>query len=217
MILSITLLFPELSIRSCPVRATPSVAANCRSACGGAPCTSECGTLAVSSLLPNACEGDACRQTPPRQSSLTLRHGGMGTNSNILHVASGGIHPDPSTDDSCGRTVWDPDRAGDACRLTPHGQPCSTLRLVCTCANGSILHVVSGGSSLPPFHEFDGSLQTLPQPLSPPMPSTAAIHDHGHVSALLRVSVSRVNSTPHLLYRRLGSSPGYGQVVHTLL
>ena len=39
------------------------------------------------------------------------------------------------------------------------------------------------------------SLQTLPQPLSPP-PSTAALHDPVNESALLRVYVSRVNATP---------------------
>ena len=57
------------------------------------------------------CEGDACRQTPPYQPTLKLRHSGMGTNSNILHVASGGNQLDPSTDDPYGRTGLDPDWA----------------------------------------------------------------------------------------------------------
>ena len=44
------------------------------------------------------------------------------------------------------------------------------------------------------------SLQTMPQPLSPP-PSTAALHDPVHESALLRVYVSRVNATPKQRHR----------------
>ena len=164
-------------------------------ACGGAPCTSESGSPCGSPSRPIVSESDACCPSPPCQPSSTLRRGGLGTNGNILHVASGGYHSDAFSDDPCGLKGLRPDREHDACRLDPRVEPASSC-LGLPCSVSYIMHVASGGSSLPPFHEFDGFLQTLPQPLSPPLPSIAAIHDHGHVSALLRVSVSRVNSTP---------------------
>ena len=44
--------------------------------------------------------------------------------------------------------------------------------------------------------EFDDALQTLPQPLSPPMPFTASIPDNGLDIAQLGESVTGVNSIP---------------------
>ena len=166
--------------------------------CGGAPSTPSPGCPCGSSARPNAGEDGACRHSPPCQSPSTLCPGGVGTNDNISNVVSGGFHPDPLSDVPCGRSTFTlvHDQEGNACRSVPYSKPPLTLSPRCMCRPNTILYDVSGGSSLPPFHEFDGSLQTLPQPLSPPMPPTAAIHDHGHVSALLRVSVSRVNSTP---------------------
>ena len=89
------------------------------SACGGVPCTSESGDLYGSLTRTTVCEGDHYDQTPPCQPALTLRHSGMGTNSSILHAASGGNQPDSSTDDLYGRTGLNPDWACDACRHCP--------------------------------------------------------------------------------------------------
>ena len=61
-------------------------------ACGGAPFTSESGDPCGCLIRQHAGEDDACRHSPPCQSPLTLRLGGVGTNGNILHVVSGGIH-----------------------------------------------------------------------------------------------------------------------------
>ena len=165
-------------------------------ACGGAPCTSESGSPCGSPSRPIVSESDACRPSPPCQSSSTLRRGGLGTNGNILHVASGGYHSDASSDDPCGLKGLRPDWVRDACRRGPHGEPPSPC-LELPCSNSYIMHVASGGSSLPPFHEFDGCLQTLPQPLSPPLPSIAAIHDHGlHLRPGLRQEDLKEPSTP---------------------
>ena len=71
-------------------------------ACGGAPCTSELGSPCGSPSRPIASESDACRPSPPYQPSSTLRLGGVGTNGNILHVASGGYHLDAFPDDPRG-------------------------------------------------------------------------------------------------------------------
>ena len=59
-------------------------------ACGGASCTSELGSPCGSPPHPMARKSDACRLSLPYQSASTLRPGGVGTDGNILHVASGG-------------------------------------------------------------------------------------------------------------------------------
>ena len=66
----------------------------------------------------------------------------------------------------CGSSVT----RGYACHIPPPCQSVATL----SCKGMGTPGNICGGSS--------GSLQTLPQPLSLP-PSTAAIHDNGHVSA----------------------------------
>ena len=164
-------------------------------ACGGAPCTSESDSPCGSHSRPIVRKSDACCPSPPYEPSSTLRLGGMGTNGHILHVASGGKPSEASPADPCGQKRLRPDWEHGPCGRGPHVELSSSC-LGLPCSVSSVLHTASGGSSLPPFHEFDGCLQTLPQPLSPPLPSVAAIHDHGHVPAMLRVSVSRVNSTP---------------------
>ena len=120
-------------------------------ACGGAPPTSETSDPCGSSARPNVGEDDACRQPPPCKSPSTLRLGGVGTNDNIQHVVSGGIHPDTLSGDPCGRSVLDRDRGCDAWRLPLHDKPPLTLCLRCTCTNDNILHAVSGGSPLSPL------------------------------------------------------------------
>ena len=175
---------------------SPSACGTQHLVCGGAPGASGSGSPCGLPSRTIVKESDACRLSPPCQPPPTLCRGGMGTNINILYVVSGGNHFDTSTRNPCGRARLGPGLACNACRLGPHGKSQGSSLLWCTCSNHSILYAVSGGPSLSPFHEFDGCMQTLPQPLSPPLPFTAAIHDHGHVSALLRVSVSRVNSTP---------------------
>jgi hypothetical protein len=162
--------------------------------CGGAP-TSPGSGRPRGSLFPHvAGMVEACLPLAPCQPPSVLNCGGMGTQCVTPQDVSGGSPADPTPGIPCGRLVLDsaPDR--DASSHDHRSQPPGALSPGCMCHPGNIMNDVSGGSSLSSFHELDGSLQTLPQPLSPP-PSTAAIHDHGHVSALLRVSVSRVNST----------------------
>ena len=112
-------------------------------ACTSEPCD-PCGSLTRS----NAGDDHACRHSPPCQSPSTLRLGGVGTNGNILNVVSGGIQPDSPSDDPCSRSALGPDWGCDACRLSPHGKSPLTSRLGCSCTDGNILHVVSGGSPL---------------------------------------------------------------------
>jgi hypothetical protein len=118
-------------------------------ACGGAPCTSELGSPCGSPSRPIVSESDACRPSPPCQSSSTLRRGGLGTNGNILHVASGGCHSDASSDDPCGLKGLHPDWVRDACRHGPHGEPPSPC-LELPCSNSCVLHAASGGSTMCP-------------------------------------------------------------------
>ena len=100
------------------------------------------------SSRPIVSESDACRSSPPCQPSSTLRRGGLGTNGNILHVASGGYHSDASPDDPCGLKGSRPDLVCDACRHGPHGESLPSPCLECTCSNSSVLHTASGGSTM---------------------------------------------------------------------
>ena len=121
--------------------------------CGGALCTLELGGLYGSRARTIACEGDHYDHSPPCQSALTLRLGGMGTNSSILHAASGGNQPDPPTDDHYGRSGRDPGWMCDACHDCPHEATPSSPCRGWPCSNGSIIHAASGGSPLCPMSD----------------------------------------------------------------
>jgi hypothetical protein len=109
-------------------------------ACGDATCTSELGGLYGSLTRTAVCEGDHYDQSPPCQSALTSRHGGMGTNSSILHAASGGNQHGFSTDDHYGRTGRDPGWTCDACRHCPNDETPSSSCLGWPCSNSSIIY-----------------------------------------------------------------------------
>jgi hypothetical protein len=66
--------------------------------CGLEELHPELGSPCGSPSHPIASESDACRSSPPYQPSSTLRLGGLGTNGNILHVASGDNLSDASPD-----------------------------------------------------------------------------------------------------------------------
>ena len=122
-------------------------------ACGDATCTSELGGLYGSLTRTAVCEGDHYDQSPPCQSALTSRHGGMGTNSSILHAASGGNQHDSSTDDHYGRSGRDSGWTCDACRHCPHDATPSSSCHGWPCSNSSIIHAASGGSPLCPMSD----------------------------------------------------------------
>ena len=164
-------------------------------ACGGAPCTSESVSPCGSPSRPFVGETDACRPSPPCKSPSTLRRCGMGTLNNILHVVSGGNHPDASPDVPCGLTESHPDWACDACRLSPHGKPLSSPCLGCTCSTHSILHTVSGGSPLCP-KSVD--------------PHDRKAETEDSCSLTSQVAQPATLTLPGILVSIYGSSAGYG-------
>ena len=102
---------------------------------------------------------------------------------NILHVVCGGTPLSLGARDPCDRTAQPSDGEGDACRHPPPHKSPLTLRHGCRGTEDNILHVGCGGTS--PFYPY----HHLP-------PSTAAIPDHGRVSAMLLVSVQGVILIP---------------------
>ena len=117
-------------------------------ACGGAPCTSELGSPCGRPPHPIAREPDACRLPLPYQPASTLRLGGVGTDGNILHVASGGY---PESDSPCGSHSRPIDWKPDAGRPPSPFKPSSTSRRGGMGTTGYISHVAIGGNPMAAF------------------------------------------------------------------
>ena len=149
--------------------------------CSGVHC------FTATPINPRGCwatEGDPYDHPPSSlPSSTILPQAGLSFDVEQPHAECGGAPTSLGSGSHCGSSVRLGNPCGSsvtrgyACHIPPPCQSFATL----SCE----------GMGTP----GNTSLQTMPQPLSPP-PSTAALHDPVNESALLRVYVSRVNATP---------------------
>ena len=111
-----------------------------------------------------------------------------------------GVHqPYFETNDPCGQSASLCDGEDYPCGKPPSGKSLLTSRQGRTGTEERILHPVCGVTLPHPMTCDPRGLTAMEAPFHPyhpPQPFTAAILDHGHVSAMLLVSVKGVISTP---------------------